>query len=42
MTALAGCVPFQIGDLKSNIEIIRTVPGISGSIGALAIDAWRL
>ena len=39
MTALAGCVPFQIGDLKSNIEIVRTVPGISGSIDALAIEA---
>jgi len=39
MTALAGCVPFQIGDLKSNIEIIRTVSGISGSIDALAIEA---
>ena len=35
MTALAGCVPFQIGDLKSNIEIVRIVPGISGSIDAL-------
>ena len=39
MTALAGCVPFQIGDLKSNIEIVRSVPGISGSIDALAIEA---
>ena len=39
MTALAGCIPFQIGDLKSNIEIVRTVPGISGSIDALAIEA---
>lgn len=39
ITALAGCVPFQIGDLKSNIEIVRTVPGISGSIEALAIKA---
>lgn len=39
ITALAGCVPFQIGDLKSNIEIVRTVPGISGSIEALAIEA---
>lgn len=39
MTALAGSVPFQIGDLKSNIEIVRSVPGISGSIDALAIEA---
>lgn len=39
MTALAGSVPFQIGDLKSNIEIVRSVPGISGSIDALAIQA---
>jgi hypothetical protein len=39
MTALAGAIPFQIGDLKSNIEIVRTIPGISGSVDALAIEA---
>ncbi len=39
ITALAGCIPFQIGDLKSNVEIVRTVPGISGSLDALAIEA---
>ena len=25
MTALAGCVAFQIGDLRSNIEVVRSV-----------------
>jgi hypothetical protein len=39
MTALAGCIPFQIGDLKSNIEVVRTVPGTSGSVDTLAIEA---
>lgn len=38
-TALAGCIPFQIGDLKSNIEVVRTVPGISGSLDALAVES---
>ena len=31
MTALAGVIPFRIGDLKSSIEIVRRVPGISGT-----------
>jgi hypothetical protein len=39
MTALAGCIPFQIGDLRSNIEVVRSVPGISGSVDALAVEA---
>ena len=39
MTALSGVVPFQVGDLKSNIEIIRRVPGIPDSGDALAIEA---
>ena len=42
MTALAGTIPFQIGDLKSNIEIVRRIPGVSGSVDALAIQAeWN-
>jgi hypothetical protein len=39
MTALAGTISFQIGDLKSNIEIVRRIPGVSGSVEALAIQA---
>jgi hypothetical protein len=31
MTALAGFIPFQIGDLKSAIEVVRRIPGISAS-----------
>ena len=31
MTVLAGVIPFQIGNLKSNIEIIRRIPGVSGA-----------
>jgi hypothetical protein len=42
MTVLAGAVPFKIGDLKSNIEIVRRIRGISGSAEALAIRAeWN-
>ncbi len=37
MTALAGAIPFQIGGLKSNIELVRRVVGVSGSVDALAI-----
>lgn len=39
MTALAGAIPFQIGDLKSTIEIVRRVPGISDSAHTPAIQA---
>jgi hypothetical protein len=42
MTALAGTIPFQIGGLKSNIEIVRRIPGVSGSVDTLAIQAeWN-
>jgi hypothetical protein len=42
MTALAGTIPFQIGDLESNIEIVRRIPGVSSSVDALAIRAeWE-
>jgi len=42
MTALAGTIPFRIGDLKSNIEVVRRIPGVSCSEDALAIEAeWE-
>lgn len=43
MTPLAGAIPFHIGDLKSNIEVVRVIPGVaSGSVEALAIEAeWN-
>ncbi|MGH7953730.1 MAG: hypothetical protein ACREFE_17675 [Limisphaerales bacterium] len=31
MTALAGVIPFQIGDLKSSIEIVRRISGVSSA-----------
>jgi hypothetical protein len=39
MTALAGTVSFRIGDLKSNIEIVRHVPGVSRSVDTTAVEA---
>lgn len=40
MTALAGAIPFRIGDVASNIEIVRDVPGVTaGSVDALAVGA---
>lgn len=42
MTALAGVIPFRIGDIKSNIEIVRRVPGVSGTAELTAIEAeWN-
>jgi len=42
MTALAGVIPFNIGSMKSNIEVVRRIPGISGSVDALAVQAeWN-
>jgi len=42
MTALAGTIPFQIGTLKSNIEIVRRISGVSGSVDARAVQAeWN-
>ncbi len=42
MTALAGVIPFQIGGVKSNIEVVRRIPGVSGSVEALAVQAeWN-
>lgn len=39
MTALAGTIPFQIGGLKANIEIVRRIPGVSGSVDELAVQS---
>lgn len=40
LTALAGAIPFSIGDVRSNIEVVRNVPGVStGLVDALAIQA---
>jgi hypothetical protein len=39
ITALSGTIPFQIGDLKSNIEVIRRVPGVPDSVDRLAFEA---
>jgi len=42
MTSLAGVIPFNIGGLKSNIEVVRRIPGVSGSVEALAVQAeWN-
>jgi len=42
MTALAGVIPLRIGGLRSNIEVVRRIPGVSGSVEALAIQAeWN-
>jgi len=39
MTALAGVIPFRIGEINSNIEIVRRVPGVSGAVEVTAIEA---
>jgi hypothetical protein len=40
ITALAGTVPFRIGDLESNIEIVRQIPGVPATaVESLAIAA---
>ena len=40
MTALAGAIPFKIGGLASNIEVVRTVPGVTArEVDALAVGA---
>jgi hypothetical protein len=43
LTALAGAIPFRIGNLKSNIEVVRSVPGVAaGAVDAFAIQAeWN-
>ena len=39
LTALSGFIPIQIGDLKSTIEVIRRIPGLSDSAATPAIQA---
>ncbi len=39
LTALSGFIAFQIGDLKSSIEVVRRIPGISDHIDTPAIQA---
>lgn len=42
MTALAGVIPIKIGDSKSNIEVVRRIPGVAGPVDALAVHAeWN-
>jgi hypothetical protein len=42
MTSLAGAIPFHIGDLKSVIEVVRRIPGVSGSVDELAVQTeWN-
>lgn len=42
ITALVGFVPFQIGDLKSAVEVVRQIPGVSDAVNTPAIQAeWE-
>jgi hypothetical protein len=41
MTALAGFIPFQIGDLKSVIEVVRQIPGISDADTPAIQTEWN-
>jgi hypothetical protein len=42
ITALSEFIPFQIGPLKSSVEIVRRIPGISDHINTPAIQAeWN-
>ena len=42
ITALSGFIPFQIGDLKSTIEVVRRLPGISDAVETPAVQAeWQ-
>jgi hypothetical protein len=38
MTALSGFIPFKIGDLKSTIEVVGRIPGLSGFVRTPAIQ----
>ena len=38
MTALAGVIPFKIGDFRSSIEVLRVFPGMPKG----TIDRWAL
>ncbi len=40
LTALAGAVPFRIGNVESSVEIVRRVPGVAtAALEALAVEA---
>lgn len=40
MTALAGAIPFRIGNRPSNIEVVRLIPGVSvATVDTMAIGA---
>lgn len=39
MTALSGTIPFKVGELRSNIEVIRRVPGVPVAVEELAFEA---
>ena len=41
MTALAGFISFQIGDLKSVIEVVRRIPGISDATTPAIQAEWE-
>jgi len=38
MTALAGIVPFKIGDLQANIEVVRMIPGLPNN----KVEDWSV
>jgi hypothetical protein len=38
MTALCGAIPFQIGNLKSTIEVVRRIPDLSDHVATPAIQ----
>jgi hypothetical protein len=39
MTALAGVIPVRIGEVKTNVEIVRSVPGVTATtVEALAVE----
>jgi len=39
MTALAGAIPLRIGDWQTNIEVVRSIPGLTtASVEALAVE----
>lgn len=39
MTALAGSIAIEIGGLKSNIEVVRSIPGVPSALETPAIHA---
>ena len=42
MTSLAGAIPFRIGGIASNIEVVRRIPGAPPSAEQAAIEAeWN-